>query len=699
MAQGSSLPRRRRSVALRMGTVLADRYRILSVLGMGGMSTVYLAQDLHFPQVKRLVAVKEMTIPSPRLRDHVLKAFRQEAAILASLSHPAIPTVYDYFSVSERAYLVLEYIPGETLEQILKKVRGFIPVKQVVRWGIELCDVLDYLHTRKPPVVFRDMKPSNVMLHREQKRLKLIDFGIARLFSPQRKGTMIGTEGYAAPEQYKGVLSPLVDIYALGATLHHLLTKRDPRNEPPFSFSERPIRRINPAVPPELEAVVYKALAYDPKDRFQSAREMKRALEVVLERLERQGAPAPDAATQRLRTQSLDDSPWVTQRLGETAAMGSETARIDKTRAIGPTEHLPTGDTTVQLHGTTAVDTRVIPGERERTPAGAATSRSGPRIEPAWIFETEDEIRGNLRYVKGLVLVGSYDHNVYALDARTGEMRWKFATEGGVVSQPASDGRFVYFGSQDGRVYALRLSDATQMWVADTQSPVHSSAALHEQLLIIGSDDGHLYAFRARTGSVLWRFPAGAPVRSSPTVAGGYIYFGTEDGDFFCLTLAGKEKWRVAARRAIAMRPYVADGIVYFTSLDGHLYAVDVETGWVLRKYRFGRGSLSSPVVADGMVYVGAATGKFYAFQARRLKLVWEFETEHQVAGGGLPAGEAIYFGATDKYVYSLRRRDGTLRWKFATGGPITGTPVADAEGKLLFIGAFDGRVYALPLV
>ncbi|NPA26945.1 MAG: PQQ-binding-like beta-propeller repeat protein [Chloroflexi bacterium] len=698
MAQGSPLSRRRR-ITLRPGTVLAKRYRIISPLGVGGMSTVYLAQDLHFPQVRRLVAVKEMTIPSPRLRDHVLKAFRQEAALLASLSHPAIPAVYDYFSVSERAYLVLEYIPGETLEQILKKTTGFLPVKQVVRWGIELCDVLDYLHSRKHPVVFRDMKPSNVMLHREQKRLKLIDFGIARLFSPQRKGTMIGTEGYAAPEQYKGVLSPLVDIYALGATLHHLLTKRDPRNEPPFSFSERPIRQINPAVPPELEVVVYKALRYNPKERFQSAREMKRALEAILERMERQGAQPVDMNTQQLRTEELEPSPWTTQNLGPTTAMGPETARMEKTQNLGSTVNLPTGDTTVHLQGTTAVDTRVM------GPSGAGAAAKGkpapsiPTVQPVWVFETEDEIRGSLRYIKGVVLAGSYDHNVYALDAKTGKMRWKFATEGGVVSQPASDGRYVYFGSQDQRIYAVRLQDAARMWTVETGGPVHSSAALHEQLLIIGSDDGFLYTFRARTGSLLWRFNAGAPIRSSPRVAGGYIFFGTEDGDFYCLTLGGKEKWRVSARRAIAVRPYVADGLVYFTSLDGHLYAVDAETGWVLRKYRFGRGSLSSPVVADGMVFAGAATGKFYALHARRLKLVWEFETEHQVSGGGLPAGEAIYFGSTDKHIYSLRRRDGALRWKFATGGPITGTPVADAEGQRLFIGAFDGRVYALPLV
>src|SRR6185436_20382882 len=148
----------------------------------------------------------------------------------------------------------------------------------VAEWAIQLCDVLSYLHNHQPePIVFRDMKPSNVMLDNHS-HIRLIDFGIARGFTAGQKGTMIGTEGYSPPEQYRGEAGPPGDIYALGATLHHLLTKQDPRLEPPFSFSERPIRKTNPGVSVELEAIISTALNYNPSERFPSAQAMKEAL-------------------------------------------------------------------------------------------------------------------------------------------------------------------------------------------------------------------------------------------------------------------------------------------------------------------------------------------------------------------------------------------------------------------------------------
>src|SRR6185503_12649572 len=161
----------------------------------------------------------------------------------------------------------------------LNDTPGMLTEEQVIEWALQLCDVLAYLHDHKPePIIFRDMKPSNVMLD-QHNRIRLIDFGIARPFQSGQKGTMIGTEGYSPPEQYRGEASPAGDIYALGATLHHILTRRDPRLEPPFSFAERQVRQINPKVTTDLEAIVMRALSYEPTDRYPSAGTMKEAFE------------------------------------------------------------------------------------------------------------------------------------------------------------------------------------------------------------------------------------------------------------------------------------------------------------------------------------------------------------------------------------------------------------------------------------
>jgi eukaryotic-like serine/threonine-protein kinase len=176
---------------------------------------------------------------------------------------------------------VLEFIHGKDMEAIINDTKNFLPEEQVLTWAIELCDVLDYLHKHKPdPIIFRDMKPSNVMINNNGD-VMLVDFGIAKTFQTGIKGTMIGTEGYSPPEQYRGEATPAADIYALGATIHHALTRRDPRLEPPFSFAERPLRRINPAVSHEMEAVVNMALEYNPESRFRTAADMKQALHVA----------------------------------------------------------------------------------------------------------------------------------------------------------------------------------------------------------------------------------------------------------------------------------------------------------------------------------------------------------------------------------------------------------------------------------
>jgi serine/threonine protein kinase len=252
-------------------SLLQDRYRITQLVGQGGMGAVYLANDTRFSS--KVCVVKEMLdhFSDPEQRETAMQNFYREADLLANLKHNSIPEVFDRFTEANRHYIVMEYINGSDLEARINEQGKPFDDKSVIGWAIQVCDVLSYLHHQKPPIIFRDMKPANLMLTNFGK-IYLVDFGIARFFNPVQRGTMIGTQGYAPPEQYRGQVEPRTDLYALGATMHYMLTNRDPQNEPPFSFP--PVRELNPEVSPDVEALILRALDADIERRFASADDM-----------------------------------------------------------------------------------------------------------------------------------------------------------------------------------------------------------------------------------------------------------------------------------------------------------------------------------------------------------------------------------------------------------------------------------------
>ncbi|MCO6449677.1 MAG: protein kinase [Caldilineales bacterium] len=260
-----------------VGSVLAGRYNVISVIDRGGMGSVYRALD---KRLQTVVAVKEMTPgwldPADRLE--FSNQFRQEARLLARLTHPAIARVIDYFEESNKEFLVMELVEGETLDRVVER-RGVLPESQVLAWASQMMEVVEYLHNQTPPIIHRDIKPSNFMLLSGEK-IKLIDFGIARIFKPDRSAdtAAFGTPGYAAPEQYggRGQTDPRSDIFSLGATLFQLLTGYDVVGGPVFMLP--PARQVNPALSPNTEAVLTRATQLDPTQRFQSIAEMRRAL-------------------------------------------------------------------------------------------------------------------------------------------------------------------------------------------------------------------------------------------------------------------------------------------------------------------------------------------------------------------------------------------------------------------------------------
>lgn len=587
------------------------------------MGAVYSARDLHFPNVVKKVAVKEMInmARDPVVHSTIVRNFEREANILATLSHPAIPRVYDYFSHNERSYLIMEFVEGKDLEVILNESQGFTPEAQVVGWAIELCDVLEYLHNNKPePIIFRDMKPSNVMINNHG-HITLVDFGIAKTFQTGQKGTMIGTEGYSPPEQYKGDATPLADIYALGATMHHLLTRRDPRLEPPFSFGERMIRSINPSISPELEILVNTALQYNPADRFQSAVTMKEAL-------------------------------------------------LNAARKTGLLPQINPGSASVKLGSTTT--------------------------KALWKFACEDEIRGSPIIHDGVLYIGAYDNNLYALQAGSGEFVWKYATEGGIVSRPVHLDGNIYFGSEDKRLHVVSARSGKVVWTYFTNGAVRSSPHIAEGHVFIGSDDSYLHAVNALSGRRSWRLDAGAPVRSTPLLHGDRIFFGAESGDFFCVDLSGTIKWRFKAKRAITSSPIYHDGVLFFGSVDAILYAVDSHNGYVLWRFRMSKATISTPCMIENYIFTGSIDNGIYCIDVNSAKEVWRYQTDGQVTGSPIIYKDSLYCGSVDGNLYCLEYRSGRLRWKFPTKRPITGTPVVDND--ILYIGSTDHHVYAIAI-
>jgi len=613
----------KRAPALQPGQVLRERYQILSILGTGGMSAVYEARDLAFPNVVRKCAIKEIqvTTTNAAVERQQRSSFEREVDILAGLSHPAIPKIYEYLNEGPYCYLVIELIRGQNLETFLRQSAEMLPERTVVRWAIEICDVLNYLHTCQPePIVFRDMKPSNIMLN-EHGHVVLIDFGIAKVFRGEQRGTMIGTEGYSPPEQYRGEATPQGDIYALGATMHHLLSGCDPTKEPPFSFHERPLQQHNATVSHDVEAVVARALSYKPEERFASIAELKAALE----------------------------------------GCGTRTA--------------PPAAATVQI----------------------GTRRAGPEeIEPAWVFQCEDEIRSSPRIGNGSVFIGCYDSNLYAIDVKDGHFVWKYPTEGGIASTPAVWEDLVLIGSEDFCMHAVAARSGRQSWVCPTKGRVRSSVRLAYEHAFFGSDDQNIYAVHARTGRLVWKSPAEGPVRSTPAVGGESLYVGCEDGHVYALHLQrGAMQWRYHCGGGVTSSPALWEGLVIVGSTDRNVYALDVVSGMPVWRFRTAQAIISSPAVQGEVAYIGSADGVVYALEAGTGRLRWKFETGGQVNSSPALAPGFLYVGSGDGHLYCIETRTGKPHWQFKSQGPIVSSPVVGDHA--VYVGSLDGRLYALP--
>ena len=260
---------------LEIGSLVDGKYKILSKVGQGGMSVVYMAIN---EKANKTWAVKEVRKDGVLDFEAVKQGLVAETDILKKLSHPNLPSIIDVIDNDDSFIIIMDYIQGNSLNKALKEY-GAQPQEYVIEWAKQLCNVLGYLHSRKPPIIYRDMKPSNIML-KPDGNVTLIDFGTAREFKEKNLAdtTCLGTVGYAAPEQFGGMgqTDARTDIYCLGATLYHLVTGCNP-SEPPYEM--KPIREINPSLSSGLERIILKCTQRNPEDRYQSAAELMYALD------------------------------------------------------------------------------------------------------------------------------------------------------------------------------------------------------------------------------------------------------------------------------------------------------------------------------------------------------------------------------------------------------------------------------------
>src|SRR5215469_4546042 len=592
------------------GTLVLGRFFVERALGKGGMSNVYLTHDQHFRHPNNLRSLKEM-IGRLDEQNH-LSNFEREANVLAGLRHPRIPRVYDYFTIYHRAYLVLDFIEGKDLEAVLHSMLGMAAPEEVVEWMLQLCDIVEYLHTQPTPIVFRDLKPNNIILTPDG-NIVLIDFGIAKLL--QQTGaidTNVGTQGYAPQEMYEGRAEPRSDIFALGAMMHHLLTKTDPRTRAPFTFHQHPIRHYNPAVSPELDAVVMQCVEQEKERRFQSVFQVRQALE---------------------------------EAIGYSAVKTTQP----------PYRAAPAGGTPPHT-------------SRPRS----TVNGSGTLV---WRYQTENEVRATPVVSQDAVFIGSYDNNLHAVNRSTGGLRWKFPTEGGICVTPALSRGSVIFGSQDFNVYSVNQSIGKEEWRYRTWNRVHSSPRIFENRLYIGSDDMYIHAVEPATGIMIWRYQTYREIWSSAAYDNGTVFIGSSDGSVYAVdALTGEHKWRFRAQAEVISSPIVMDGYVYFGSKDYAVYAVDVKSGWQAWRTPTEGHVISSPLIVDDQLFIGSTDNHLYCLDRRTGKMLWKYSTGGQVNSSPAYDGGALYFGSSDHNVYSLDLQ-GKLRWRYTTGDIVPGSP------------------------
>jgi eukaryotic-like serine/threonine-protein kinase len=654
---------------LRSGTLLNDRVSVKEMINVGGMGYIYLGYDLL---MQKNVAIKEMIdkFTTRKERDAAIDRFEREAQMLCHLKHPLIPLFYDYFVDNQRYYLVMDFIEGKDLRMILEENMGKpLSMKQVVIWLLNICDVLTYLHAHDPPIIYRDLKPSNIIITPDNK-VKLVDFGIARLFTPTVRGTMIGTQGYAPPEQYRGEAEPRSDIYSLGATLHHLLSGKDPQLEAPFHYE--PLADLNPELPDSLIRLIERSLSMNPEERFQTAKQMRSELERVIRNED-------DLSSILQEISSIED---------EIKALKEKKENLLVPEIIASQRQMQLKD----LKGLKSSNVwKQFRGNESRT--GLSTTPAYLKGRIKWQASTNSKITASpVLDSNGNIYVGSHGGTLYSFD-HNGDFRWEFKARGGISCAAAVDNNEnILVPSEDGTLYSLN-PDSSRTWSFNVRDNIKNTPLILGEYVYVAGQNGYLYCLTTN-GDKLWDFNAETPVSCpvSADLRSGNIYFGNKKGEFFAMSYDGRLLWVSYFPKMITSAPAVApDGTIYAGCEDGKLYSISPsqKINWSFKTRSWIR---SSPAISkDGSIFLGSDDHFIYCISDKG-KERWRFDANDSILSSPAVCDDGkVFFATREGFLIALQPQGKSLWW-LSLEDMVTSSPAITPEGTLM-ICTVNGRL------
>ncbi len=609
----------------------------------GGMGLIFRARDTK--RGDQLCVIKQLR-PDPDLDEAM---FERETALLATLRHPNLPACWDAFSEGGQRYLVSELIQGRSLQKLIEQ-HGVASEQDVIRWGIDLCDALVYIHSQPTPIVHRDIKPDNVIITPDGHAV-LVDFGIARPYQAGRRDTMrMGTWGYLPPEQKAGQTEPRSDLYALGGTLHFALTGNDPQMlnlvdinlQWTKGVSFPPARSLNPRVSAEMEAILLRATRVAIEERHPSARAM------------------------------LDDlrNLELTQQARQRAAPGQTAASI----------HLPQQWPTFR-------------GSAARSGVSSATLR--PPLETVWSAATQDAIDGSPILSDGIIYVGSRDQHVYAFDARAKQERWHYKADGPVRSTPTLHGDTLFFGDDDGMFHAVQSAGGQGRWRVPLYGKCFASAAAGGGLIVAATQSGRVVGLAPTSGEIIWEHQDSTAFYASPAVQGNLVLLVNGSGLVKGLELAtGKLLWTFQTSGPVRATPASDDGLLLVAGLDGSVTLLDARTGERLWQRSLGPAISASPVLTGDTVYAAGQDGALFALSRDTGNRLWTTKTSGQLAASPVLCDTALLVIDTEGTLSLIEADRGTIRYLVRLSAPVFASPAV--SGQWCVVGTRQGNLVLL---
>lgn len=728
----------------RLAAALSD-HELGRVIGRGQFGVVWSARHIH---LSRQVAVKRLTDEVALDVEHSAR-FRREARTLAQLDHKHVVAVHDYREVDGMRLLIMELLDGGTLGD-----RGrSMPVESAVAAALAAAAGLHHAHTAG--VLHRDVKPENLMFD-DVGVLKVTDFGLARADQREtrvdvsRVGTFFGTPAYVAPEQAaaafsddRGEIDQAADQYSLAAVLYETLSGRLTHDasgggfalcQRRMSVDAAPLDAVAPSVPSPIAEVVAVALARAAPQRWSSTEAFGVALAEAATRslgadwltrsdvAIREPGPILDAATS-----SPPPVFWpATTTAGPAPQPSGGTSHVATPPTIALQRPVDVASKPTVTRPTAVASTVIEPARRWRrwvTVAAAAVAlgaavatwlvvsrddhRSGVAapsttitsiparmaVSSMWSAPTGGNVFSSPALTPDLVLVGSEDGALHALDRASGAQRWSLPTGKPINSSPAVVGDVAVVGGLDGSVHAVSTATGEPRWTTPLDYEIVSSPVVADGTVVVGAN--RLYGLDLTTGTVRWSVPTDSDIVASPAIDDGIVVIGTTAGTLYGVSLAdGAVRWSRKLDAAVQSSPRVGAGTAFVATTGGTLHAVRLGDGTDLWSEDLGSPIKSSPLVTSRLVAVGTDDGRLVALDASTGETRWTWRGTRPVDSSPALGDGWITVGSNDRDLHVVDIDDGTELGRFHTGGPVLSSPRVD--GGVVYVGSFDDRVYAL---